>query len=431
MISESSDKAIIGDCCISVTHSTTYEPPLYLFRELLPKVSQNTKSVVVWDGVADAIDVENSFWRVSNSQLLSEASKYAGLAERTEPHTETDTLATMIASNRLASAGMTADILSKGQFSSHAIINELEVHCKVSGFSEKEKALLMSNHFLNLLAWMKLRELNYSFTRTHAEKNERDTKTRKRSRVDEAEKSGNLPLPSPWFTEMDESFVPGRFISGLEKDVEKKIEALESLSCLYNGPVLSLCSRGQQTDYVVPPGTINTTSPYNVLPSSSGKAVFHSVSDLQWSSDLFSIPALIEARILCVLSGVPHETVEKEVIPLRDSCVHFGRLKGLIRSTSGGSSTRVQIGLGDFTSFPDVISPLQFSIYQVCSDTVLLLNYGRNGIRLQGNKWVLGEALTLKLPVVITVTKDLSVELVACEGNRNVDHSFTVKQEDS
>lgn len=428
MRGDHSDGVILGDCCISLSHSTTYEPPLYLFPELLPKVPQDSRGVTVWDGVADAIDITNSFWRVAHSRSLEEASKYVGVEQVPEVANEMTTLATMIASNRLLSAGITSDVLGKGQFSSQAILNELKVHCNAAGFSEEEKALVMSNHFLNLLAWIKLREINCSYTSARKSKNDIGVTLRKRSREDINDNSENLPLPSPWFSEADELFVPGRFVSGMEQNIEKRIEALEALSCLYNKPMLSLCSRGQQTDYVVPPGTINTTSPFQVLPRSSGKADFHGILDLQWNTSFLN-PPRIEVHILSVNSEHSFQTEEVKVVPLTNLCAYFGRSEGVTCNGSIMSSTHIHIGLGNFTSYPQLISPLQFCVYQLDSDTVVLLNYGRNGIKVSDCKWVLGEPLTVKLPVSIGVTKDLKVELVAYESTGDIRPSFAVKQE--
>lgn len=430
--SECSDGVILGDCCISLLHSTTYEPPLYLFPELLPKVPHNSKSAVVWDGVADAIDVKNSFWRVSNLRFLDDASKYAGLQDNSDVDCNRTTLASMIASNRLSTAGITCEILAKDQFSSQAIINELEDYCKTVGFSDREKTQVMSNHFLNILAWLKLCEINFSHNRTNKAKSANGSGiSRKRSRAstDDEDVTGNLPLPFPWLTEMDELFAPGRFISGMEKDVEKKIEELQILSQLYEKPLLSLCSRGQQTDYVVPLGTINTTSPYSVLPSSSGKADFNGVSDLHLNTFAFSSPPHTVARILSILGDTDSNTLEKEVVPLTDFCINLGRNKGIISSGTTERSTRIHIDLGKMTSFPHLVSPLHFSILQMSQDTVVLLNYGKNGIKVEGQKWVLGEPLTVQLPVMISVTRDLKVELLPFGSIDKVKDTINIKRE--
>lgn len=430
--SECPDDVILGDCCISLSHSTTYEPPLYLFPELLPKVPLSTKRAAVWDGVADAIDVKNSFWRLSNVRFLDDASKFAGLQDTSDVGNNPTTLASMVASNRLSTAGITCEILAKDQFSSQAITKELSNYCNTVGFSDKEKTQVMSNHFLNILAWLKLCEVNFSHSRANKAKSSNGSgicRKRSRNSTEEEDVSENLPLPFPWLTEMDELFAPGRFISGMEKDVEKKIEELQILSQLYEKPLLSLCSRGQQTDYIVPQGTINTTSPYRVLPSSSGKAHFNGVSDLQLSTLAFSSPPHIVARILSNFGDTDSETLTKEVVPLTEFCTNLGRNNGVISIGTRGRSTRINIGLGKMTSFPHLVSPLHFSILQMSQDTVVLLNYGKNGIKVEGQKWVLGEPLTVQLPVMISATRDLKVELLPFGSINKVEETFNVKRE--
>lgn len=401
---------ILGDCCISLSHSTTYEPPLYLLPELLPKVKPDSKDVEVWDGVADSIDTDNSYWRVANQLSLKRASRNAGAMDNF-PESSTNSLAAMIASNRLSSAGISPAILNKGNFCAESIMNEIENHCKMVGFSEEEKSLVMSNHFINILAWTKLREINHPVCRRHEQKG--STLNRKRSRD---ELSNNLePSPTPWSMDVDNPAMIGRFISGKETNFERKVELLETLTELYQSPLVSLCSRGQQTDYVVPPGVINRTSPYNELPNS---VQFDPRSELKWGNSAFT-PFF---HVNIISSGSLRAS-----IPIQLPSVHVGREEGVIGTKNG--YTRIHIGLGMYTTFANCLSPHHFSF--VCGGCakreIWLVNYGQNGIKVETKKWVLGEPYKLSLPAVIRITEDLVLNLQY--SHHNVDTPIVVKRE--
>lgn len=412
MIEEKRDPLILGDCCISLSHSTTYEPPLYLLPELLPKVKIDSKDVEVWDGVADAIDTDNSYWRVASPLGLKQASKNAGNMEGST-ESSTNSLAQMIASNRLSSAGISPAILSKGNFCAESIINEIENHCRMAGFSEEEKSLIMSNHFINILAWTKLREINHPVCRRQ-DKNE-PLSGRKRSRD---ETSNELkPSPTPWSSEVDNPAMIGRFVSGKEAHFERKVELLENLAELYQKPIISLCSRGQQTDHVVPPGVINLTSPYNELPK---LVEFDPMTQLRWSNA--RLPTSLPLNIIPSGSS-------RTCIPVKLPQIHVGRQEGVVGSKNG--YTRVHIGLGTYTKYPDQLSPHHFTLFCRNSNNnpeIWLVNYGRNGIKVDTKKWVLGEPCKLLIPAVLRITRDLVVEIQNSNDNL-VEPFIVVKRE--
>eukprot|EP00796_Vickermania_ingenoplastis_P005303 gene5303-3806_t len=394
MSGHSDELPILGDCCISLHHSTTYEPPLYLFPELLPQVDTQGSQTEVWDGIADAVNVQKSFWRVANPLTLESASRNAGAPRCSAPNEElNESLASMITSNRLVTAGITTDILTHGRFSAEAITDQLDILANSAGFSGDEKTLIKSNHFINVLAWLKLRDINYPLDRKSEKKILSSGQKRPREELLEMPSAS----PTPWSSLVDDPCTAGRFISGMETSVEEKILLLEGLGTLYGKPVVSLCSRGQQTDHVVPSGTINVTSPYHELPSER-RSQLDPHQDLQWTASGAVASPVYEVRV----KTTSHD--HQIVIPVSEKVFNVGREEGVI--SSRGGSFRVHLGLGSISSYPCRFSPCHFSIFirSDKKDDIWFLNYGRNGVKLRGDKFLLSEPTKLTLPCNLTFT---------------------------
>lgn len=417
------DCPILGDCSIILTHRTSYEPPTYLFPELLPKVASNSNSVSVWDGVADAVDVQNSFWRVANPLLLDYVSKSV------ECHVPNDvkparttvsqcSIASLIATNRLSSAGISADVLSVGGYSAEAIIEELDCYSSMNNLSDEESEALKSNIFINILAWMKLKEINYQRHPLACHLKKDAGVGQKRNREDSTEDHDILPSPSPWFTDTENTPITGKFISQREINFEKKIDLVEKLASLYERQIVSLTSRGQQTDYTVPKGAVNMTSPFSNLPSLKP---IDSFDELLKGNKLSDLSEKFELRITSLFS--PTESL---TAPLSEGYFHFGRTEGVV--TSLGGSVSIQIGLSRFTGSPEFISPHHFSFLVRRSDTssaeLWILNYGKNGVRVENHKWVLGEPLKLKVPAKLFITGDFFIEVNCCGKEVRIKHEI-------
>lgn len=398
---------IVGDCLISLAQNTTYEPPYYLLPELLPTVKPEEKNVDVWDAVADSIDVENSFWRVTNPLQLECATHNADLLSEPAHDSRSSLLASLIASNRLTAAGVTSEVLDNGNFSSESIIEELENLSASAKLSSSEVAAIKTNHFINILAWLKLREINYPAT---VELEKKSDNVRKRPRSDTL--SGMCASPDPWSDEVDKDELSGTFISGMEKNFEQKIDIINTLSHLYGRQVSSMCSRGQQTNYVVPPGTINITSPYNTLPPEK-KNIFNVCEDFRWGTEDVSNSEKPSFRITIFSSASGNEN--ETVLCVNEMCVNFGRTRGI--SSWKGGSVQIHVGLDAFTSEKEYISPYHLSVVGVRTSSELpdkhiqLANYGRNGVVTGGGKWILGEVIKLPVPCTIHFSRDLKVQI--------------------
>ncbi|CCW62095.1 unnamed protein product [Phytomonas sp. EM1] len=386
---------ILGDCTIQLCRATTYEPPFYLFPELLEKVPEGTPALRVWDAVADVLDVQNSSWKIADIQALtsSHAMEKKG-AEGPEkdsgsPSTAAHTLASLISSNRLLQAGLTPSVLLKGNFSAAKMLEELVQLKSRVGLDEQEGAVLMTNHFINLLAWRKLCDVNHGAATTApfpaaaaeaATEDGRNEGARKRPRGGaEDEMLDRLrPCVDPWSAEVDAPSNAGVFISGREDDVERRVELLETLARLYRRPWRRLRSQGCQTDYVVPPGTINLTNPYtNGQCPGGGHGAAHALDVVQdlgwrvrpagpsssrWDGGGYAVwirsntrPEAKERRVDLNGSRVVCTTAKATATVL------FGRASGVQYGISG-NPLHIDVGLGAFTNNPQTLSTLHFAL---------------------------------------------------------------------
>ncbi|KAG5492667.1 hypothetical protein JKF63_01246 [Porcisia hertigi] len=502
---------IIGECVLILSRSTTYEPPLYLFPELLPQVPQGTPPLPVWDAVADAVDIAASSWRVADATQLLAAGVAAVGGGGIKPSTSVErrpramvTLASMIADNRLCAAGLDATVLEKDAFSSASIITHLAALQERMGLSDEEGAAIMSNHFINLLAWQKLRELSESancVSSTPAERRTREEEaaggatfspssqtsppsSRKRSRAfhDGNDRETWLPSPHPWATEAEMAGTEGaaRFVAVGEANVERQVELLNTLTELYQRPWRTLTSRGEQTDFVVPPGTVNITSPFADNRKIPG-AYLDPASALGWGPPLSSSPdtdyfgGVRVAHKPCFYAvalssvkrgsegstGAPAPTR----LPLEELTTYFGREAGPRGAASVAAAATIPIvgSLAPYATHPEMLSRLQFAIvlrpvYEVITDanevtssaseshprkqeplddedlsetdaegrqahrvvvhtkrphhyTLWVVNYGRNGVRVAGKGWVLGEPCQLHADDVLIVGNEVQLRV--------------------
>ncbi|KAG5467370.1 hypothetical protein CUR178_01013 [Leishmania enriettii] len=502
--------SIIGECVLKLSRSTTYEPPLYLFPELLPPVPQGTPPLPVWDAVADAVDIAASSWRVADATQLMAAGAAAAGTNCVRPSTAGErrpqamaTLASMIADNRLLAAGLDATVLEKGAFSSAAIITHLAALQARMGLSDEEGAAIMSNHFINLLAWQKLRELNGpalhdGVPRAQRKAGEEEARgsaamspsqtalpsSRKRSRAlqDGEDREAWLPSPHPWATEAElaESDGAVRFVAAGEVNVEKQVELLYTLTELYQRPWRTLTSRGQQTDFVVPPGTVNVTSPFADNSKVPG-SLLDPAAALGWVPAFSSLPptdyfggvrvahtAGFYAVVLSATTPVAGKcptTPAPTRLPIDQLTSYFGRESGARGAAAVAAAATIPIvgALGPYTTHPEVLSRFQFALVlravykhaanatevklsnresrggpQEPSDddealesnadanegctavlhtkrphhyTLWLVNYGRNGVRVAGHGWVLGEPRELHAGDVLIIGNEVELRV--------------------
>ncbi|CAJ1012183.1 hypothetical protein Q4I28_007496 [Leishmania naiffi] len=501
---------ILGECVLKLSRSTTYEPPLYLFPELLPPVPQGTPPLPVWDAVADAVDIAASSWCVADATQLIAAGVEAADASSIKPCAAVErrpramvTLSSMIAENRLLAAGLDAAVLEKDAFSSASMVTHLASLQARMGLSDEEGAAIMSNHFINLLAWQKLRELNGPALHTGVSRADRKAGEEtaaesaafspsqtvppslwKRSRALQDVEDGEawLPSPHPWATEAElkESNGAVRFVAASETNVEKQVELLHTLAELYQKPWRTLASRGQQTDFVVPPGTVNVTSPFADNSKVPG-ALLDPVINLGWGPALTSSPttdyfggvrvahtACFYAVVLSVASsaGVGSATAPPPTrLPLDELTTYFGRESGIRRAAAVAAATATSVvgALAPYTTHPEVLSRLQFALVlrpvfkhatnandvrlsdrelfvgegapsedeevsesdaDACQGqaavlhikrphhyTLWVVNYGRNGVRIAGQGWVLGEPRRLQAGDVLIVGDEVQLRV--------------------
>lgn len=454
---------LVGDCELVFKHPVSYEPPLYLFPELLGKVPEGTAPVAVGDAVSDALVVESSFLNIAELfHLPSEdlrkgvgsAKRGAAAGDITPPQDEAEktgpkvTLASLLASNRLQSIGLTAEVLQRGKFSSGAVIDELLKLKQRVGLNDDEAKVIMSNHFINLLAWSTAVEINshqLPAKRGRESDNNGDAYEReeivagcnekKRDRPCGDDGAGEIdiqtlqPSEDPWSNDVD--IHPGTFVAAAEKDVEKRVELIENLTKLYRRPWRTLQSKGIQTDRLVP-GVINETAPYVDLMKLPG-AYLDGVRELGWKPAVHSNS---EERCPWILQVTSTSVSDSQTIPVRGRVMHFGRTAGVVSSVSNGI-TNIHVGLVSLTQHPEFVSPHHFSLFllpnkssssgtgedskrredggtevqenEEVSQFLWLVNYGRNGVRVQGKQWTLGNMLRLEVGDVFYPTHDIRV----------------------
>lgn len=476
---------ILGDCTIKLSHATTYEPPLYLFPELLPRVAQGAPPVSAWDAVADAIDVAASSWTIADVRSLaipqdaaldSTASPTVALGpNHRKPTTKSvpvTTLASLIASNRLLMVGLTPQVLTDGNFSAAAIVGELLQLKDRAGLSDAEGAVVMSNHFVNLLAWKKLREVNHTAAPVGASASSSRKRVRERDILDTLR-----ACPDPWSTDTDDALFAGEFISGREEDVEQQVELLDTLAKLYRRPWRQLRSQGVQTDHVVPPGTVNVTSPYADPHRVTGGATLDVVDDLGWTAAAGGTLELMHppSPYALVITSDSVDGAGAHRVLLSSPVTTFGATAGAQRTITG-AVVDIAVGLRTFTSQPTLLSSHHLSILlrkdfrprhssgdeggdppspateggrspecpaqpvhlkTPTGYTVWVINYGRNGARV-GSRWVhgaharlhVGEAVELAGGVRMTlVTNDDASAAATVKAEIGSNHPTSVKQE--
>lgn len=414
---------------------------MYLYPELLPKVPEGTAPFSVSDAVFDAVDVEASSLNIAElfhipSVELREDVGDTQQGDGDGPSSAADTtsqspmtfLAFLLATNRLQVAGLTAEMLQRGKFSSGSILEELLKLKDRAGLNDNEAKAIMSNHFINLLAWRTLKEMNGQdmdsgkgdpapeWQRGHLWPREEGTPEK------ETGMGGLRPSDDPW---CDNTYLQsGVFVSANETNVEKRIELIDTLSNLYRRPWKTLQSQGAQTERFTP-GVINETSPY-VNPAKLPGAMLDVEKDLGWKP---STPedALNSHWMVRVTSSI---TETFQVVPVNGRFLHFGRDTG-VTSAAHGTVTNVHVGLSAFTAHPEFLSPHHFSLAVLPArpaedggemgaaardgddgaepSSLWLINYGRNGTHIMGKQWCLGDMVQLEFGDILQPTDDIRI----------------------
>ncbi|RNF11789.1 uncharacterized protein Tco025E_06602 [Trypanosoma conorhini] len=442
---------LVGDCELALQHATSYEPPMYLFPELLPKVPEGTAPFSVSDAVSDAVDVEASSLNIAELFHLppmepreETGGSQAGDADVAKAATPLaspapmTTLAALLAADRLQVAGLSAEMLQRGKFSSGSIIEELMKLKDRAQLNDIEAQAIMSNHFINVLAWRTLIEVNnQAMTAGKREPTPEWRRGRVRPReeaTEEVDIGAMQPSDDPWSADID--LQPGVFVSAAEQNVEQRIELIDTLTALYRRPWQTLQSRGIQTERFTP-GSINETAPF-VDPVKLPAAMLDPVNDLGWK------PSTVEEAPtnFWELRLTSSSTAASEVIPLRGRFLHFGRNAG-VTSAAHGTVTNVHIGLSAYTNHPEFISPHHFSLAvfpanpkRVAGEagaavkheldgngetgeegqSLWLMNYGRNGVRIAGKQWTLGDMVRLEVGDVLQPTDDIRLVVLGGGG---------------
>ncbi|KEG10916.1 hypothetical protein DQ04_03151010 [Trypanosoma grayi] len=459
---------LVGDCEVVLQRPVSYEPPMYLFPELLPKVPEGTAPISVSDAVADAVDVEASSLNIAELFRLPSMEFGAGGPRRSEadvasPTGDTPTptpvtsLASLLASNRLQAAGISAEVLQRGRFSSGAIVEELLKLKDLAELNENEASALMSNHFINLLAWLRLVDIN-SQRPCGAGKEpspalpQQNEESRQAKETQDAEVATLQPSSDPWSHEIDQH--PGVFVAAAERNVERRVELLETLRVLYGRSWRTLQSQGVQTERFAP-GAINETSPY-VDPVKLPGAMLDPREDLGWSPRTTEMGAG-SRWVLRVTSSC---TTASEVIPLHGRFTNFGRSAGTT-SAAHGHVAHIHFGLSAFTAHPEFLSPHHFSLAFLPvnftfsgqksgaaaqhkeggaqengkgEECLWLINYGRNGTLVVGKKWALGKVVKVGVGDVLQPTDDVRIVISTPleqpeDGEEKVVKVTEVKQE--
>ncbi|KAH8614258.1 hypothetical protein ERJ75_000775100 [Trypanosoma vivax] len=466
---------VVGNCELAFLQPITYEPPMYLFPELLPKVPEGTAPLSVGDAVADGVDVAASsldvaeLFRLPLEELREIRDEISATNKQELPPTVT-TLASLLASNRLQSIGLSAELLQRHKFSSGAIIAELIKLKNRARLNDEEAQAIMSNHFINLLAWRAAMEINSKAlpgkrgredvedaggdgeVGGHASTADSQTKCKFSCPRDDGTNDLDALKPSsdPWSADVD--LHPGVFVAAGEQGVEKRIEYIDTLSKLFRRPWRKLESKGVQTDRFNP-GVINETAPF-ADPTKLSGAWVDGAAELGWCSRSSTSGSLGCHWVLEVFS---HSTASPKTFPICNRLMHFGRDTGVVSGVAS-SVANIHVGLGSFTGHPEFISPHHFTIAVLSNRSaeslgegseavgkmdaelgegresgscLWLINYGRNGTRVKGKQWVLGNMARLECGDIIQPTDDILIHVRAASdaGNGLVKDRLIVQQQ--
>lgn len=448
MSSLSSPSAAFGPCNIEFLRSVDYELPSYLFPELLPKVDEGgAQPIETSDAVISALDLARSSWPVIPIESLDDIDPARNAASSSSNHFDFARLVmqgafTPIQLNAAAldaSSGFSKDNVVRGvralvqklalgaQERSRSLIGRPLTPAEISTEGALLARVMMSQHFINVLAWQRLQELllpasiNDRLVSAHDAPPVSNGATTPLPSSDDA----TMPQPSiaPWDTEYSDCCI--------SRPEELTDSFLEQLAQHFDGVrQKKLVSCGQQTDDNLRKrcaGVIRITSPYADSSKLTGPLPSKSLASL--SEDIgSSIKSLRDPRLGAAVWEITVHGNNNTVDTLYLADVAGGQITFGRDKVGFSAASRAFIGasLANFTEYPKLISPLHVILSTSeggstdeggASTTLNVTACGRNGVRIVGRRHLLaGQTASYNLPstsepqpLYVRVTPDVSI----------------------
>lgn len=448
---ESAASLVMSRCSLLFNKAVAYEPPLYLFPELLdkrpaPGNGEDFPTIEVTDCVTAAVSLDDSHWFICaaekplsdetdansahSSAQLSPAMELTRLVLQgafTSIHLNTDLLNSenpdgFTPNNFTTSLHRLVDeVLIAERSTTRSIINRPLSKSEADEEANSLRRVVFSKHFVHVLAYQRLLELVHSRKRQCIAKVE-DSSTD----MHQAEGATELlPSNTPWQCEYDGSFVACPEIHAEERTAwyrtlakhlrsnHKSWSTKTSISCQTDedlrhraAGVTPTCSPLADADKACPPvGTELLSTLAQKL--SQRLAGFYKIGE----SEL-----LPSASWLVVVTSSNSNAPSNRSRYVLDDCIGqlctFGRDDGYCDH----ARVRIDCPLGDKTAAPKRISPHHCTL-MVTAEGLIFSVHGRNGARVVGRRHLLaGHAVTLardglREPQRIALVADLSLEL--------------------
>ncbi|CUI15156.1 Hypothetical protein, putative, partial [Bodo saltans] len=178
--------AAFGPCHIEFTRTVDFEPPTYLFQEFLERVEETpngTVAIETTDAVISAVDLTRSSWTVVPIKSLDDEVDAAGATNSAGGSssndfefsrlilqgaftpiqlsaTALDPLSGFTSSNVVRAVQALGQKLASGaHLRNRSLIGRALTPAELTSENLAMQRVMMSNHFINVLAWQRLQEL--------------------------------------------------------------------------------------------------------------------------------------------------------------------------------------------------------------------------------------------------------------------------------
>lgn len=417
--------SLVGEFTLSF-HPSVYDPPLYLFPELLPMVEKKPGSrsppptADVVDATLGALNRDSSSWRIVG---LSAPQDEPLVDLKGDQLDSTDSLAMLVMKGSLRSIGLLPQALSPHTgFSAAKLVHHLDalaLHLGQTMKTETDRTMLQkvvrSNHMINILAWQRLEELlgmssgarAGMFQSTYQPQPTSDSASALGGN-DNGLEVGTVPSTDPW----QEIYSSNRFVSADVSNAQLHEPAIANLLQLFqkeNAQWPTKRSIGAQTaDKGSFAGMVRETLPLAkpdlpplelvdpLVAKQQPKSVWAFASANVWRLEVTSLSELCSSTTLFV----------EDVMGSR--CA-FGRAGFDLHSA-------VNVDLGAFTASPKRISSLHMTLFVQQAGHLSLVVYGKNGVHVNGRTLFPNGALwkvdsTAQFPVALFPVADVKVTL--------------------
>lgn len=428
------DVDLAGKCELQfiTNNGVIYEPPAYLFPELIPKVDKSTAAASTpqefLDRVISALNASESSWPVCTLETsASNTTDGSGNPSilGTSQHTAEDTFARLVMQGAFTPIHLTPEALDPiTGFSTNSVMDGIRrvaerIAATASArkrcilgrclspqeLSEEEtlmKQVCFSPHFVNVLAWQRLQEITCT---SHL-----PSEGEQAVKVPEVKEGNPVLLPSsdPWQQAYPQSPQSSSvFVASPESRSDLKVPLYRLLSEQLRDDQkywIDAASTSTQTDDVVIKkacqGIVRLMSPFatatfpgvitqNMVRTALDKMEARGASEGSSATNGWSV------TLRSISPSVTPLADKTFVVPLHQGTVVLGRSEGY----NTDASLYVDIGLEGFTEHPKRISPAHCGLFASVpggSNELTVVAFGRNGVRVVGSKWLLaGQSLRI------------------------------------